>query len=252
MCSRYISVQKPDVLEKRFNARAVNQDFLKPNYNIKSGSWAPVITSLNPFDIQMFSWGFTPNWSRRRMYITHARAEGDHNKADEVGYTGGPGIITQKMFQDAIRKRRCLVIADAFFECESGGTLDKPYLCFLQNKVRPFAFAGIWEIHTDSQGNKTPTFAIINTVANELMQKIGHRRTPVILLRQFEKTWLAQDTSLTKITGLLRPLPGYYMNAYPVAGLLKGRVPNNADVIKQIGPRILAQGSTEIPDALPF
>ena len=93
MCGRYILVQKLELIEKRFNVTAPEGVEWKPAYNIAPGQVAPVITSDNPKELQLFHFGMTPFWAKKPMYMINARAEGDHNKEDNPNYQNGSGRI---------------------------------------------------------------------------------------------------------------------------------------------------------------
>ena len=177
MCGRYILVQKLELIEKRFNVTAPAGSVWKPSYNISPGQLAPVITSENPGELQLYRFGMTPFWAKKAMYLINARAEGDHNKEDDPGYKGAKGIITKPAFRKPIRSQRCLIIADAFIEGTVKEKLSKPFVVYLKINVRPFAFAGIWDEWTDREtGEISRGFSIITTTANELLQKLPHHR----------------------------------------------------------------------------
>jgi len=242
MCGRYILVQKLELIEKRFNVTAPEGSEWKPSYNISPGQLAPVITGNNPRELQLFRFGMTPFWSKKAMYMINARAEGDHNKEDDPNYKGAKGIITKPSFRKPIRSQRCLIIADAFIEGTVKEKLSKPYVVYLKNNIRPFAFAGIWDEWTNREtGEIIRSFAIITTTANELLQKLPHHRSPVVLDQRSEKKWLNQDLPLADATRLLRPYPADLMNAYPVDPAIKNPRAEGKDLLKPIGERIVPE-----------
>ena len=242
MCGRYVVVSSVEVIEKRFNVTVPELPLnIIPNYNLGPGMMAPVITSANPNQVSFLQFGLTPVWAKKKMYLFNARAEGDGNPSDDPNYTGGKGIISKPSFKRAIRSQRCLVIADAFYEGPKGEGLSKPYLAYLRNHQRPFAFAGIWESWTNPEtGAISQSFAIITTVANELMQKIGHHRSPVILHRHDESRWLKAE-HLNEITGMLEPFPAEEMNAYPVNPAVKNPRTNDKTLVEPLGERVLSE-----------
>lgn len=245
MCGRYVVVSSVEVIEKRFNVTVPELPLnVLPNYNLGPGMIAPVITNENPSQLSFFQFGLTPVWAKKKMYLFNARAEGDGNPTDDPNYTGGKGIISKPSFKRAIRSQRCLVIADAFYEGPKTEGLSKPYLAYLRNHQRPFAFAGIWEKWKNPETEAiTYSFAIITTVANELMQKIGHHRSPVILHRHDESRWLKSE-HLTDITQLLEPFPADEMNAYPVNPAVKNPRVNEKSLLDPVGERVLTETET--------
>ena len=102
MCGRYTVVTKIDALEKRFGVKASEDLQFEPNVNISPGNLAPVITDKDPDQLQLFSFGFSPFWAKKRMYLFNARSEGDHNKENDPLYKGAKGIISKPSFRKAI------------------------------------------------------------------------------------------------------------------------------------------------------
>jgi putative SOS response-associated peptidase YedK len=239
MCGRYILIQTAEMLERRFEVRVPDTIHLVPSYNISPGKYAPVITNENPREIQLYRFGLTPFWATKPNLFINARAEGDHNTDNDPHFTGAKGIIMKPAFRKPIRSQRCLIPADAFIEGPEMEKLSKPYLVYLRNKVRPFAFAGIWDQWRNPDTSEViSSFAIITAVANELLQKIPHHRSPVILHREHEKKWLSNDLSLSEVTSMLNPYPGELMNAYPISPAIKNPHADDPDLIKPIGDRL--------------
>jgi len=96
------------------------------------------------------------------------------------------------------------VIADAYYEWSDQ---NKPYLVFLQNKNRPFAFAGIYDHWQNPESKEIVTsFAIITTTANSLLQSIGVKRMPIILSRHDEAVWVKSSAHLLEIKFRLKSI----------------------------------------------
>lgn len=239
MCGRYVLVQKVELIEKRFNVKAPEGFEYKPNYNVSPGSYAPVITNENPRQLELFRFGLTPFWAKKPLLLINARAEGDHNPEDKPDYSGAKGIITKPAFRKPIRSQRCLIIADCFIEGTIKEKLSRPYCVYLKEGERPFAFAGIWDTWANPEtGEIIRSFAIITTVANELLQKIPHHRSPVILPRGLEQHWLSNDIPLSDVTNMLRPYPAELMNAFPIDPAIKNPRANGPELLKPVGQRL--------------
>ncbi len=240
MCGRYVLVQKTEVLEKRFNIKVPDTLELAPNYNISIGTMAPVIASDKPNELQLFQFGLTPFWAKKRTYFFNARAEGDRNKEDDPNYSGGKDILTKPAFRKPIRSQRCLIPCDCFIEGTTKEGLNKPFVIYLRDR-RPFSLAGIWDQWTDEEtGEVVKSFAIVTTVANSLLQMLPHHRSPVILRESEEKTWLKSD-NLHKITDLLKPYPAELMNAHPISPEIKSPKTNGKELINPVGQRLLSE-----------
>ena len=239
MCGRYILVQKQEVIEKRYNAVFdITADY-SPSYNISPGQYAPIVLHEGSNVIKMFRFGLTPHWSKKNMLLINARTEGDYNKLNDTEYNGNKGIISKPSFRKPIRSQRCLIPADAFYEGPELEKLSKPYLVYLIDKVRPFSFAGIFDTwHNEETGEIINSFAIITTVANTLLKKIPHHRSPVILPQSYEQKWLNPKIPLSDVTNMLRPYPGDKMNAYPVSPEVKNPANNSRLLINPTGDRI--------------
>ena len=250
MCGRYVVISKLKAIEKRFNVLPPPEGLFGPMSNISIGDLAPVITNESPGQLQLFQFGLTPFWAKKKLYFFNARSEGDFNKENDPNYTGALGIINKPAFRSSIRKKRCLIIADAFIEGPKKEKLSKPFLVYRRDKNRPFALAGIWDSWVDKEtGEVTNSFSIITTVANTLLQQIGHHRSPVILDEGDEENWLS-DIPLQDVTKLLRPFPSEEFNAYPISPAIKNPRDKDIHLLKPIGERIYSEYTYEIHQEL--
>ena len=251
MCGRTVVVSKIEVIEKTFDIKRSPQlSILEPNYNLGVGQMAPVVLSDSPRELTLAQFGLTPSWAKKRLYLFNARSEGDANKEDDPRYTGGKGIINKPSFRTGIRRQRCLVVADCFYEGSKKEGLSKPYLVYLRAR-RPFAFAGIWDRWVDKEtGEVVTSFSIITTVANDLMQRIGHHRSPVILDKSQERAWLSENTTLATATAMLEPYPSELMNAYPVSPVMKNPRSTGRELVEPVGQRIYPEHDIKITEEI--
>lgn len=249
MCGRVVIIDSIEAIERRFNAKRIVQ--LEFNYNLSPGQKGYVITSELPHVIQSYQFGLTPSWAKKQMYTINARAEGDHNPNDDPAYSGAKGIIEKPMFRKLIRSQRCMVIVSAFIEGPKLEKLDKPYLVYLRDKKRPFALAGVYDQWESPDGVSIDSFSIITTTANQLLQKIGHHRMPVILHPENERTWLNSASALGEITRQLQPYPHELMNAYPISSLIKNPRNNSKELLQPVGDVVLSENTLNIIDKVP-
>jgi putative SOS response-associated peptidase YedK len=130
------------------------------------------------------------------------------------------------------KKKRCLVLADGFYEWHKTDTQKTPYRILLKTD-EPFAFAGLWsEVH-GADGEPNQTFAIITTVANDLVSKI-HNRMPVILHEEDEDPWLDPGLSPEEAESLLVPYPAEMMRMYEVSTRVNSPRYNKEDLIDPV------------------
>jgi putative SOS response-associated peptidase YedK len=119
-----------------------------------------------------------------------------------------------------VQQRRCLIPADGFYEWRREGNGKVPVWIHLKNK-EPFAFAGLWDVWADTQGQMLYTFTIITTVANALFRPI-HNRMPVIFDRLSAKQWLDPTFGPNEaiLAAVLAPYPSALMKAHDVSPLV--------------------------------
>ena len=132
-------------------------------------------------------------------------------------------------FRNALRRRRCLVLADGFYEWQKLGKQKRP-MRIVMRSGEPFAFAGLWETWRDPQGDVIPSCAIITTAANDTLSPI-HDRMPVILPRDLEDFWLDDTVSDPEaLTSVLNPYYDGGMEAYEVSTLVSSARNNGPEV----------------------
>ncbi|WP_235839004.1 SOS response-associated peptidase [Desulfosporosinus metallidurans] len=168
----------------------------------------PVVIHQNGGNrLLMVRWGLIPYWAKDESIgnkLINARAETLEEKPS---------------FRRSFEQRRCLVLADGFYEWKKEGRVKKPYRITLLDG-RPFAFAGLWDSWLSPTGQTINSCAIITTTPNKLMEPI-HNRMPVILPQDMESVWLGGDvTSSREVKGLLTPFPEERMVAYEVSQLV--------------------------------
>ena len=205
MCGRYRLTRKKEILAEHFGIEP--PDNWQPRYNVAPTQDIPVIRqdSKQPKRIAAtMRWGLIPIWSKdpKMGYkMINARSE---------------GIIEKPAFSDALKKRRCLIPADGFYEWQKSGGKKKPF-CFTMADEALFAFAGIWERWKDPEGKWIETCSIITTTPNKLTEDV-HDRMPVILHPEDYDLWLDpgfHDTAT--LTGLLRPYEAEAMKRFEVS-----------------------------------
>ena len=219
MCGRYDIHSDIKIIETRFGVRYTDEPLVS-HYNAAPSQYLPVIRSDHPAHMSLAQWGFLPHWKRSDSALRamiNARAETIEHKP---------------FFRAAFKKNRCLVPADAFYEWKRSGSRKIPYRIGLRTD-EPFAFAGIWDVYTDALGIATPTFAILTTASNALLETI-HHRMPVMLRQEDEHIWLNPCLSLAEAKQMLIPYAPEKMQAYEVSTRINAPTYNLPSVIEPI------------------
>lgn len=157
MCGRFGFAKPKDQIKKRFNVERVPEN-LPLLYNIAPTQTAPVILNKFPNEVALCKFGLVPSWSKEEKSsysIINARSE---------------TIMEKPTFKRLIKSKRCLVLADNYFEWKKVADKKIPYRIFLKNE-EPFAFAGIWD-HWGEGESEFFSFAIITCSPNKLLASI--------------------------------------------------------------------------------
>jgi putative SOS response-associated peptidase YedK len=218
MCGRY-SITKPiDAVRRIFGVEsAIN---FPPRYNVAPTQDVPVvrISETGKRELVMLRWGLIPRWAKDAAIgsrLINARAE----------------TITEKpSFRDAFIKRRCLVVADGFYEWQKIGEKKQPWRITLASE-EPFGFVGLWERWTSPDGPVIESATIITTNANDLCRPI-HDRMPAIIAPSDQERWLVTDRSYA-LLDMLQPYPASEMRAY--------RVSTAVNNVRNDGPECIAE-----------
>jgi putative SOS response-associated peptidase YedK len=200
MCGRYsLTIDIAQLRELfEFVGPAIN---LRPRWNIAPTQDAPVIRVENGARrLAMLKWGLVPYWAE------------DPSVGSRMINARGETVAEKPAFRQAYRARRCLVIADGFYDWPESGADRRPVL-FRRRDSRPFAFAGLWETWVPNDGGVLETFTIVNCASGPFMARI-HSRTPVVVAPQDFATWLdpAADPK-----ALIKPPPDDLFSAVRVS-----------------------------------
>lgn len=209
MCGRYSLAVTAKELAERFGFTLDDADAedLEARYNIAPSQPVPIVVADgDQRHLLMARWGFRPGWvTRAALAPINARAE---------------TIAKSRMFQQALKRARCLVPATGFYEWKvvPGQRRKQPYHLRLKGGGL-FAFAGLY-IPPDPDASAPPTCTIVTTVPNDVAAEI-HDRMPAILEPEEEGRWLDPALRLPdQLLPCLRPLPSSRMEAYPVSTLV--------------------------------
>ncbi|MBE3071621.1 MAG: SOS response-associated peptidase [Acidobacteria bacterium] len=205
MCGRFTLTATPTDIKEAFPEVEVPSD-LAPRFNIAPSQPVAVIANTGVNRVELYRWGLVPSWAK------------DPGIGDRLINARAETIAEKPSFRRVYRRRRCLVLADGFYEWrqEPGNRLKTPMYIRLASG-RPFAFAGVWDVWRPPEGDLLHSCAIITTAPNALMQVI-HNRMPVILPQDAYTRWLdPNEQPPENLDTLLAPFPADAMTAYPVS-----------------------------------
>ena len=221
MCGRFSLIADLGELARRFEFDG-NQLDLEPNYNVAPTQNILTVVGGENRRGGFMRWGLIPHWAKSASIgsrMINARAE---------------TTAQRPAFRAAFRRRRCLVLADGFYERQRAGSVKKP-IRIVRESGEPFAFAGLWAVWKDPDGNTVPSCTIITTEANDLLRPI-HHRMPVILPRQMEEFWLDQDVQDTAaLEDALTACPSDPMKTYQVSTPVNSPRNNGRQVLESVG-----------------
>lgn len=204
MCSRFRQTFPPDAVRAYFGYR--NQPNFPARYNIAPTQPIPVVRQSRERgrEFTLMRWGLVPSWVKDPANFTtliNARAE---TAADKPS------------FRNALKYRRCLVIADGFYEWTGAKGQKRPFHIRRRDSDEPIAFAGLWETWIGPEGSEIDSATILTTSANRDVQAL-HERMPVILDPEDFDAWLDCDRfRISDIEELLKPLPDGSLDAVEV------------------------------------
>ncbi|HEV3007271.1 MAG TPA: SOS response-associated peptidase [Pirellulales bacterium] len=218
MCGRFTLRTPASDVAKEFGLIDVPELF--PRYNIAPTQDVAAVRldEAGGRELAMLRWGLVPSWADDSSIgnrMINARAE---------------TVAAKPAFRRAFAKRRCLIVADGFYEWakEDGGK--QPYLFTVDRG--PFALAGLWELWRG-----VDSCAIITTTANGLMARF-HERMPVILPRDGYAVWLDPEfADLDHLQSLLRPSPAEGMSAQPVSRVVNNPKNDVPECCETLGPQ---------------
>ncbi len=197
MCGRYTLITDLSIIEDTFHVQDVDVDY-RPGNNISPGQLITAIINENKIRMVTFRWGLIPYWAKDPSIgnnMINARAE---------------SVMSKPSFSDAFKSRRCLIIADGFYEWVKLDTKKVPYHFSLKSG-EAFGFAGLYETWMSPENKPVRTCTIITTNPNDLIKPI-HDRMPVIVPKDKETLWI--DPAVTDqraLTSILKPYPAEEM-----------------------------------------
>lgn len=231
MCGRYQLSRRKQIIEEHFDSVSGEEDWI-PRYNIAPTQPVPIIRQDPKEPIRKLSlvrWGLIPSWVKdtsESALMINARSE---------------TAATKPAFRDALKSRRCLVLADAFYEWKRTGGARHPF-CFEVREAELFAFAGLWDRWKAPDGTWVKSCSILTTTPNAVTATV-HDRMPVILDPSNYDLWL--DPGMTNVDAacdVLKPFDAQLMRSYPVSPRVNNVANDDAECSAPVQQESTAQG----------
>jgi len=222
MCGRFSLVQDPNQLRATFAWLNIPET-MGPRYNVAPTQPVAVVPNDGRNQLDFYLWGLIPFWAKDPSIgsrMINARAE---------------TLAEKPSFKSALRHRRCLILADGFYEWkQEPGMKTKTPMRIQLKDGKPFAFAGLWERWNSPDGSEVRSCTIITTQPNDFMATI-HNRMPVILPADLTLRWIDEESlDPQEVQSLLQPFPSEMMMAYPVSTLVNSPANDTAQVIQPL------------------
>src|SRR4051812_6701018 len=203
MCGRYTDTRRDKAMLVRMGVSASEQLAFTPRYNIApmQDAWIVAPRADGSLELRQSRWGLIPFWAKEEKIgnsLINARCE---------------TLATKPAFREAYRKRRCLVLADGFYEWQKTPDGKQP-IYIRMHQGRGFAFGGLREQWRNGE-RLVESFCIITVVPNELCATV-HDRMPLILHENDFAKWLDPSTGADELGALLRPYAALEMDYFPV------------------------------------
>jgi putative SOS response-associated peptidase YedK len=221
MCGRYTLTASPEAL--RALLRYSEQPNFPPRYNIAPSQPIAIVRLVDGRrQFALVRWGFLPSWvkdPKTFSLLINARGE---SAADKPA------------FRAAMKRRRCLIPADGFYEWQAVGARKRPFYVHAKSGG-PFAFAGLWETWTGPNGEEVDTAAIVTTRANKTLSAI-HERMPVIVPPEAFDLWLnTNDVDATTAAALIAPAPDHLLEAHEISSAVNRTANDNPKLLEPVG-----------------
>ncbi len=223
MCGRFAFYSPAEATAALFGVSDVPE--LKPRFNIApTQSIAAIrLDSKESREVALLRWGLVPFWAKDPSIgnrMINARAE---------------TVAEKPSFRAAYRKRRCLILADGFYEWRKEADGKTPYFISLASGA-PFVFAGLWEDwRAKDSDDSLQSTAIITTAANDFMSQL-HHRMPVVLQQDAADRWLGGDEQLLSDASESSPA----FRAWPVDRRVNNARNEGEDLVEAAGESLSA------------
>ena len=221
MCGRYTLITLADLVNC-FPWITTMPEQIAPRYNIAPSQPILIVANDDKFKFDHALWGLIPSWAKDPAIgsrMINARAE----TLDE-----------KPAFRNALKRRRCLIPADGFYEWRKEKAGGKTPMRIHRRDNKPFAFAGLWELWADDKGNEVRSATIVTTEPNDLVRPIHDRMPAIVDPADYDKWLAAEPLDPADAKPLLKPYPANQLTAEPVSRLVNNPKADVPDCIKPV------------------
>lgn len=207
MCGRFtITLEAPD-LQENLGIAEMPSDWM-PRFNVAPTQPVAAVLDLQSRRAEWLRWGLIPSWAK------------DPSIGDRLINARAETLSEKPSFRQAFARRRCLILADGFYEWQRSPGQKGPSQPYHFHRIdkKPFAFAGLWETWKPPEGELIRSCTIITCAANEVVAPV-HERMPVMLSGETFWKWL-EPASLDNLKEFLKPYPAEWMAAVPISRLV--------------------------------
>ncbi|PSN20026.1 hypothetical protein C7271_04300 [filamentous cyanobacterium CCP5] len=222
MCGRYSQTRSAEAVQQSFQLATLPE--IQPRYNIAPTQPVSVV-GLRQGDRghRLLTWGLIPSWAKDPTIgsrMINARSE---------------TVSEKPSFRAAFKRRRCLIVADGFYEWQrlGQGKTKQPYYFRLKDR-QPFGFAGLWEHWSGPDGSEIQSCTILTTAPNELLEPV-HNRMPVILPAADYDAWLDPTYyDPEHLQSMLRPYGAETMTGYAISTAVNNPAHDSPDCLEPL------------------
>ena len=223
LCGRFVGYRSLRELEAYFPIDKVACEAVA-NFNVApSQEILTIVKNKGENWLDKFHWGLVPFWAK------------DISIGNKMINARSETIAEKPSFRNAFKKRRCLIVADGFYEWKGEKGYKQPMFITLPDR-KPFAFAGLWETWNKKPDSDSiyKSCTIITTQASESFSEI-HHRMPVILNSEIYEPWLdLQNHDLDELKKILKREIITELVSYPVSKQVNSASNNNPVCIEPI------------------
>lgn len=218
MCGRYAITSAPEALRALFGY--AEQPNFPARYNIAPTQPIAIVRLVEgKREFALVRWGLLPSWVK------------NPNEFSLIINARGESVCDKPAFRAAMKRRRCLIPADGFYEWQASGKGPKQPFYIHARSGKPMAFAGLWETWEGPNGEEVDTAAIVTTRANRTLSPL-HDRMPVIIAPDAFDLWLnCGEVDARTAEALIRSAPDDLLEAWPVSTAVNRTANDNAALI---------------------